>query len=395
MRHRTGLGAHIEPIQTFVPTLPIPALLLGFLMSVMTPLLWSQSPASPAFEEVEKQATEAREEKRLDEAVALYQEGLKLKPSWQEGTWYLGTSLYGLKRYVEARDAFQHLAMLQPGNGPAWGLAGMCEFELKNYPRAMEYLLRSESAGFGGKDELAYLVRFRIAILLNRSGEFKQAIDRLLPIAAVGTYPEVIEAMGLSLLRVPLMPSEIPEQDRDLYMRAGEALNAYLTHDNDGAARLFEELVTAYPDRPNVHNARGSFLMESDPDKAMLEFQRELEINPSQLNALIQMTKFYLRQGAAEKAVAFSRRMVATSPDGAESHRLLGESLLESGDTSAAIQELVIAARRDPEFSQTHFLLAEAYRKAGDKLQASNELTEFQRLESEQRNDSSQANPPN
>jgi tetratricopeptide (TPR) repeat protein len=370
------------------------AFLLGLSMLIVTPL-WSQSLTRPTFEELEKQANEAREEKRLDEAVALYQEGLKLKPSWQEGSWYLGTSLYGLKRYAEARDAFRHVAMLEPGNGPAWGLAGMCEFELKNYPRALEYLLRSETAGFGGKDELAYLVRFRIAILLNRSGEFKQAIDRLLPIAAVGTYPEVIEAMGLSLLRVPLMPTEIPEQDRDLYMRAGEALNAYLAHDNEGATRLFEELVTVYPDRPNVHNARGSFLMESDPDKAMLEFQRELELNPAQLNALIQMTKFYLQQGSAEKAVAFARRVAAMNPNEAEPHRLLGESLLESGETSAAIQELVMAARQDPEFSQTHFLLAEAYKKAGNKLLASDEMTEFQRLERIQRTASSQANPQN
>lgn len=394
MLQHTGPGSHLNPPETLASAVSIMAFLLGLSMLIVTPL-WSQSLTRPTFEELEKQANEAREEKRLDEAVALYQEGLKLKPSWQEGSWYLGTSLYGLKRYAEARDAFRHVAMLEPGNGPAWGLAGMCEFELKNYPRALEYLLRSETAGFGGKDELAYLVRFRIAILLNRSGEFKQAIDRLLPIAAVGTYPEVIEAMGLSLLRVPLMPTEIPEQDRDLYMRAGEALNAYLAHDNEGATRLFEELVTVYPDRPNVHNARGSFLMESDPDKAMLEFQRELELNPAQLNALIQMTKFYLQQGSAEKAVAFARRVAAMNPNEAEPHRLLGESLLESGETSAAIQELVMAARQDPEFSQTHFLLAEAYKKAGNKLLASDEMTEFQRLERIQRTASSQANPQN
>lgn len=394
MYQHTGPGSLLRLLQMLLSKASLTAFLLGLPIPSMTPL-WSQSVAHPSFEEVEKQANQARDEKRLEEAVTLYEEGLKLKPSWQEGTWYLGTSLYGLKRYAEARDAFQHVAMLEPDNGPAWGLAGMCEFELKNYPRAMEYLLRSESAGFGGKDELAYLVRFRIAILLNRSGEFKQAIDRLLPIAAVGTYPEVIEAMGLSLLRVPLMPSEVPEQDRDLYMRAGEALDAYLTHDNDGATRLFEELVAAYPDRPNVHNARGSFLMETDPEKAMLEFQRELELNPSQLNALIQMTKFYLQQGAAEKAVAFARRVVTISPNEAEPHRLLGESLLEAGETPAAIQELVLAARQDPEFSQTHFLLAEAYKKAGNKLSASSEMTEFQRLESKQRSEASQANPPN
>lgn len=84
-----------------------------------------------------------------------YREGLNLKPSWSEGTWYLGTSLYALKRYPEARDAFRHLAVSQPANAQAWALAGMCEFELKNYPRALEYLLRSEKSDFGGNKELA------------------------------------------------------------------------------------------------------------------------------------------------------------------------------------------------------------------------------------------------
>lgn len=394
MRNHAGDGGRSRPLCNFASRTSFTALFLGLAVSVVTPL-WSQSPASPAFEEIRKQATEAQEGNRLEEAVALYREGLRLRPSWKEGSWYLGTSLYGLKRYAEARDAFRYLAILEPDNGPAWGLAGMCEFELKNYPLALEFLLRSESAGFRGKDELAYLVRFHIALLLNRSGEFKQAIDRLLPIAAAGTYPEVIEAMGLSLLRVPLLPSEIPEQDRDLYMRAGKAMNAYVTHDSKGAARLFEELVTAYPDRPNVHNARGAFLMENDPDKAMMEFQRELELNPSELNALIHLTKLYLKQGATEKALPLARRVMTISPNGAASHQLLGESLLESGETSAAIQELGTAARIAPEFPQTHFLLAEAYKRAGNKALASKEMEEFERLDRKQKRESSQAKPPN
>lgn len=349
-------------------------------MTLAAPL-WPQRPASPAFEEVEKQAAEARDANQPEEAVARYREGLKLRPSWKEGSWYLGTSLYGLKRYAEARDAFRHLAILEPGNGPAWGLAGMCEFELANYPQALEYLLRSESAGFAGKDELAYLVRFRIALLLNRSGEPEKAIDRLIPIAATGTYPEVIEAMGLSLLRVPLLPSEIPEQDRDLYLRAGEAMHAYVTHDSQGAARLFEELVTAYPDHPNVHYARGSFLMQNDPEKALLEFHHELELNPSHPNALLQMAMIYLKQGAAEKALPYARRAVKANPNLPAPHRVLGESLIESGETSAAIQELQTAARQAPEFPQTHFLLAEAYKRAGNKVLASKEIAEFERLD--------------
>src|SRR6266496_4592365 len=170
-----------------------PAAVWFVLMLMVASPLWPQAPTQPTFAEIEKQAAEARDGKRLEEAVDLYREGLKLRPGWKEGSWYLGTSLYGLKRYPEARDAFRHLAISQPNNGQAWALAGMCEFELKNYPRSLEYLLRAESTGFAEEQELAFLVHFRIALLLNRAGEPRQALDRLMVIAAKGTYPEVIE----------------------------------------------------------------------------------------------------------------------------------------------------------------------------------------------------------
>jgi hypothetical protein len=63
--------------------------LLGLTVTLAVPL-WPQRPASPAFEE---EATEAREANQLEEAVARYREGLKLRPSWKEGSWYLGMSL--------------------------------------------------------------------------------------------------------------------------------------------------------------------------------------------------------------------------------------------------------------------------------------------------------------
>jgi len=381
MRKHAGDGGRSRPLCNFTSGVPVAALLLSFMVSMAAPL-WSQDTANPTFEDVKKQANEARESKRLDQAVALYHEGIKLKPSWDEGIWYLGTSLYALKRYAEARDTFQHLAISNPGNGQVWGLAGMCEFELKNYPHALEYLLRSESIGVRGSDQLAYLIRFRIALLLNRSGDSEQALARLIQIAAGGAYPpEVIEAMGLGLLRAPLLPSEIPEQDRDLYVRAGKAVNACVTHDNEEAARLFEELVAAYPDRPNVHNARGEFLVQIDPNNALPEFQRELEINPSHPSALLQVASLYLTQGAPEKSLPYARRAVKANPNAPEPHRVLGESLIESGEISSGIQELQTAARQAPEFPQTHFLLAEAYRRAGNKALASQEMVEFQRLD--------------
>ncbi len=393
MYKHAGRYTRSRPYYNFAMRTSFATLLFGFTVSIVAPL-WSQTPPKPTFAEIEKRAAEARDSKQLEEAIPLYREGLQLRPDWKEGSWYLGTSLYGLKRYAEARDAFRHLAISQPSNAPAWGLAGVCEFELKNYPRALEYLSRSESAGFGENQELAYLFRFRIALLLNRAGEFEQALSRLVPIAAQGTFPEVIEAMGLGLLRAPLLPSEVPEQDRDLYIRAGEAMNAFVSHDTASAARLFEELVAAYPDHPNVHYARGVFLMENDPEKALPELQRELELNPSHSAALALMAKLYLKQGDPEKALPYARQAVKASPNAPALHRILGESLLESGETSAAIQELLTAARLEPDFPQTHFLLARAYQRTGQKALASKEMAEFERLDKKQKSEFSNPNTP-
>ncbi len=386
-------GSRSRPLYKPSFTASFLAFLLGLTLSMAAPLC-SQNPAGQSFDEIEKQANEARDAKRLEEAVTLYREALKLKPSWQEGSWYLGTSLFGLNRFAEARDAFRHVAISQPANGPAWALAGMCEFELKNYTRSLEYLLRAESTGLGGNEELSSLVHLRIALLENREGAFDQAYARLIPIVATGTYPEVIEALGLTILRTPLLPSEIPEQDRDLYQRAGEALYDTLTHDKESAARIFEELVTSYPNRPNVHNARGAFLVDSDPGEAIKEFERELQINPSDGNALFRLAMLYLKQGNPEKAVDYARRILKSSPGAVAPRRLLGEALLQSGDTAGALVELQSAARQEPDFAQTHFLLAEAYKRAGNRPLASREMEEFQRLDRKEKSEAGLAAPP-
>jgi tetratricopeptide (TPR) repeat protein len=285
------------------------------------------------------------------------------------------------------------VAISQPANGPAWALSGMCEFELKNYPRALEYLTRAESTNLGGNEELNSLVHLRVALLENREGAFELAYAQLIPIVATGTYPEVIEALGLTILRTPLLPSEIPEQDRDIYQRGGEAAYDTLTHDKDGAARIFEDLVTSYPNRPNVHNARGAFLVDSDPGEAMKEFERELEISPSDSNALYRLTTLYLKQGNPEKAATYARRILKSNPTAVAAHRLLGEALLQSGEATGAIAELKIAVRQESDFAQTHFLLADAYKKAGNQELAKKEMSEFQRLDRKEKSEAARTNP--
>jgi hypothetical protein len=95
------------------------------------------TPPSAQFDRLSKQATTAREQNNLEDAVKLYRQALKLKPEWKEGWWYLSTLLYDKDQYPEARDGFRKFTALDPKVGPGFALLGLCEFQTKEFPQAL------------------------------------------------------------------------------------------------------------------------------------------------------------------------------------------------------------------------------------------------------------------
>ena len=134
----------------------------------------SSRPARPAtgasFDALSKQANAAREAGRLEEAIALYRNALRLKPEWTEGRWYLGTSYYELDRYADAAAAFKRLIASVPSHGAAWGFRGLCEFQLRQYEPALVSLMKARELGIDPAQELASVVRYHTAILMTRFG---------------------------------------------------------------------------------------------------------------------------------------------------------------------------------------------------------------------------------
>src|ERR1035438_10053812 len=84
--------------------------------------------AAPSFEVLSRQAAEARDTKRLAEALILYRKALKHKPDWAEGLWEAGSIEYDQDQYKECSADFRRLATLKPDHPPAWIMAGLCEY---------------------------------------------------------------------------------------------------------------------------------------------------------------------------------------------------------------------------------------------------------------------------
>src|SRR6188474_3985196 len=63
-----------------------------------------------------KRADSARGANRLDEAVAVYREAVRLHPKWTEGHWYLGTISYELGSYATCQAELQQVVRVQTKN---------------------------------------------------------------------------------------------------------------------------------------------------------------------------------------------------------------------------------------------------------------------------------------
>ena len=337
---------------------------------------------SPSFSDLQQRAEQARNSNDTEEQVRLYRKMVTMRPAWGEGWWYLGTGLYELRRYDQALDAFQHLSRIDAKDGSSHALMGLCEFQLRQYEESLKQLFKAEQLGMGPNQEMMMTVTYHIVILLNLSGQFEWARDRLAPFSWLAdTSDPIIAAVGINTLRMQVLPADIPPDKKELVMKAGRASwEPSLAGHPEQSVQTFQELIAQYPKEPNLHYAYGVRLLDSDPEGALREFQKELEINSSQVVARIQIVYLKLKQGESEEALPIARETVKLAPDYFLAHNALGRTLLAAGQTAAAIQELQTAVRLEPQSPENHFDLAEAYRAAGRKEEAAKEQVEFQKI---------------
>ena len=238
--------------------------------------------SNAAFDQAVKLGDEARQADQLREALDHYATALKIRPSWKEGWWNTGAILYEQDHYTEARDAFRNLVSLDANNGPAWGMLGLCEFQTREYDRAIVSLLHGRSLGLGNNQELESVVRYHAALLYIHFEQFEIAFDVLSEFLRAGNdSPKVAQAFGLAILRMPYLETEIPSDRRELVLTAGRAGIGMAARRPEAAQAAFDQLMARYPNAPNVHYAYGVFLLNQDSDAALKEFKRELEISLS------------------------------------------------------------------------------------------------------------------
>jgi len=333
------------------------------------------------FNQLLEAAEKARDQNRDDEAIQLYRRAASEQPDSEQALWYLGTLLYEKDQYSEARDVLRQFVTIRQDAGPAWALLGMSEFQLREYPRALDHLRRAMAQGMGDRKEMVQSVFYDVAILLTRSERCDDSMDMLLKMLASGSPdPALVEPAGLAGLRLPLLPAEIPPDRREFVDMAGRAVVAMQTQHYEEAESQFKRLVTAYPNEPGVHFLYGAYLVQLHPNEAMPEFMRELEISPSHVVARIRIADQLITQRDFDGALTLARQAIKLEPKRASAHMVAGEALLGKGSVADGTKELEIARTDDPTVSRVHWDLFRAYASAGRKDDADREKQEIEKL---------------
>lgn len=355
-------------------------LLVGISLSLAV-LLGSACMAAENFDALSAHASAARVAGKLDEAAQLYRRLVELRPDWQEGWWFLGTVLYDRESYDEALDVFSRMVARWPHHGPATALMGLCEFQKGECERALQDFQKGRVLGLGDNPQMLGTIRYHAALCLNRLQQFDAAYDALRIFAYDNqASPGIVKALGLSALRMPYLPNEVPADKEELVTLAGRAAFEGERGARTKADELFRQLIGRFPGTPGVHYAYGAFLLRDHADAALDQFREELKLAPKDVPALMQLAFEYIRRGEFEKARPFAERTTEADPNQFAGHNALGRILLETGDTQGAIRELETAVDLAPMAPENRLALSSAYLKAGRKKEALRERAEYQRL---------------
>jgi tetratricopeptide (TPR) repeat protein len=349
-------------------------LALGFAISQLVSARPAFSQSQPHnIDGIAAQATAAREQNDIPRAIELYSQGVQQKPDWSEGLWFLGSLQYGVGDYASARDALTRFLALNSNASPAMALRGLCEFETQEYAQALNDIQQAVSLGAANQPRNERILRYHEALLLTRNGRFEDALRAYKFFAHdEDANADLLAGIGLAGLRTQLLPIELPEDQKPLFIAAGYATLHFMAGDGK-APQAFTDLFERFPNAANTHYLYGHLLYSTEPEQALVELQRETEITPSNAPAWVLAAWILLLKEKPAEALLYAKHGVEAAPNVSTAQMVLGRSLLETGDTKGGLEHLEKALQLEPNNLETHIALVKAYSMSGRKEDAKRE----------------------
>lgn len=148
---------------------------------------------------------------------------------------------------------------------------------------------------------------------------------------------------------------------------------------NAEAAAIYTKILETNPHTPGIHYRLGQIALDQagangPTEEAKKEFQKELDVDPSNASAEFILGELARRAAQWDEAIGHFSHAVKLDAGFSEAQLALGMSLAASGKFAEAISPLQSYVKIQPEDPAGHYQLALAYSRTGNKDGATREM---------------------
>lgn len=148
---------------------------------------------------------------------------------------------------------------------------------------------------------------------------------------------------------------------------------------SEEAAAIYRKILEANPEVPGIHYRLGQIALDqAGPDGstgvAKREFQKEIEVDPSNASAEFVLGELARRAGDWSNAIGHFSRATKLDEGFSEAYLALGMSLAASGKLVEATSPLERYVEMEPEDPAGHYQLALVYARTGNKDRAAHQM---------------------
>lgn len=315
---------------------------LVLFLSVLQHTAYPQS--SPTPEEIRAKAQQALEADRADEAIALLQPLLALKPPVRGVQHDLAMIYYRTGKLSAAQKTFADAIREDNADSESVQMEGFTLYRLGQYAEAIPYLEKVRQWMPRANADASYVLG--LCYLNARRYDDARAAFAV----QFGLEPE--SGSAYLILATMLRHINLPEQAG---MQARKALQQS-------------------PNLPLAHFQLGEIaLLQADVNLAMDEFEAERRLNPGYAPLYDRLGDAYLRLGKLDDAQQSLSKAISLDPSITGAYTKMGKVLMRRHEPRTAILYLKHAEKMDPDDYSIHALLAQAFHLTGQEDQAKRE----------------------
>jgi tetratricopeptide (TPR) repeat protein len=337
----------------------------------------------PRFSQLLQQGKEAEEAGNLDDAIARYQEALKINPASPLPQTKLAAIYYKRKDFEKTLAYCDRVLAVNPKDATAAGMAGVAAYQLNRYQPAVKYL-QTALAVQSHDSQLHYWLGMTLYAVLDPRhalDEFYRArifnpkdTEVLYMIGKI--HWEMCRQAWEEMVRVD--PDSV--RVKQMVAEQDEIKNLYAE-----AIAKYQEIIQQQPNAPGFHYALGKLYLHivklSEAEDA---FQAELKLDPHSPLGSYGLAEVAFERQDLPTALDNANRAIAAKPDFGDAYVLRGRIEMGMGDTQKAMTTLEHAATLSPSDASLYYVLGHVYTDLGKRDLAAKAYATYQQLKGQQ-----------